>query len=200
MKSAHLTQLRDASSFGKLRLESPSNASLAGGSFVREFRPMLHHTRSLGGPGIHHCIRSIPDRKSLALSMTQKEWGGEALGRSFASHGRAMLHGAAHLVAVRRRSRTLSDGSHGRKSCQRADSTSAVRCRRHAPATMRCIALAARGKVPRPCVISAQRISTRYTRFSTRARRATLAGVASSRRSGGPWSTSATERSRRLRL
>jgi len=168
---------------------------------VRSYRDNVAGGSVNGSP-----IRSSPGRKSLALWMTRS--GVTSISaRSAVPRLRIarpnkcvpMLHGAAHLVAARRRSRTLSDGS--RPGIIVIEQTArALFGLDGTPATMRCIALATRGKVPRPCVISAHRISTCYTRFSTRAQRATLAWVASSRRSGGPWSTSATERSRRLRL
>ena len=104
-----------------------------------------------------------------------------ALGRSFASHGRAMLHGAAHLVAARRRSRTLSDGAHRLESVSssRRDELCSV------PTTRaRNDALHRRGNAwqgAQRCVIGAHRISPCCGGFSTSAQRATLAWVASSR-------------------
>ena len=215
MKSVHLTQLRGASSFGslvsnrrptlfpspvKLRTRTWADASprsehrrylafIDGSGSIRDRN--LWHSRS---PSARRCAADRPTARQQSFAPNQSTRASHRpVDRCFVGP-----RTSSPLGADLARSPTAHTAW---KHCHRADRTSPVRRRRHTPATMRCIAVATGGKGRRrlchrrtPNFDLRRRVLDARTACNTRVGRVVATG------SGGPWSTSATERSRRLRL
>jgi hypothetical protein len=241
MKSVHLTQLRGPSSVGSfVSNRRPTLSWLAGGSFVREIRPMLHRRRAPRHarrsprslprtPRVPRCIdrwiRLHSRSKSLAISMTKRHVrrnrrdtdrlsdrptlgeGGRS-GRSGQNARPKLRHRTVdrcfHACAPRRCSEEISHALRRRtrpgitvieQTARALFVVGGTRPQRCAASPWQCAARRLRmchRRTPNFSVL--RRVLDERIACNTRVGRVVATG------SGGPWSTSATERSRRLRL